>query len=258
MNKKNNHNEHQFAFYYPRTTPEIVDAAHTQKVYQLDDKMLCTRISSIVRLGQGESFILFDAMHHVECTIVTLDKKISISCSNAHKNIQHEPHITFLLPVLKREAFEEAIYSLTEIGVNIIQPILTAKMQRQLLFDKEKERISRIIWSAAEQSKNFAFPTINPPLPFNNISSLDQSNNCSLFFDPEGKPLIGQIDSFDKYEKFTLMIGPEGDLTTQEKDTLKQLGFTFCALTPTILRAQQAAALSAGILRSLVRENESV
>ncbi len=46
------------------------------------------------------------------------------------------------------------------------------------------------------------------------------------------------------------VIGPEGDLTKEEKAYLKEQGFLFCALTPTVLRAQQAVALGLGILRS--------
>ena len=45
-------------------------------------------------------------------------------------------------------------------------------------------------------------------------------------------------------------VGPEGDLTQEEKDYLKQQGFVFCRLTPTVLRARQAVALGLGILRS--------
>jgi RsmE family RNA methyltransferase len=50
-----------------------------------------------------------------------------------------------------------------------------------------------------------------------------------------------------------LFVGPEGDLTDQEKVLLKQNGFIFCALTPTILRACEAIALGAGVVRSILR-----
>ena len=53
-------------------------------------------------------------------------------------------------------------------------------------------------------------------------------------------------------------VGPEGDLTLEEKAYLKQLGFVFCALTPTVLRAQQAVALGLGVLRSYLIDLPSV
>ena len=49
-----------------------------------------------------------------------------------------------------------------------------------------------------------------------------------------------------------LLIGPEGDLALQEKELVAGK-MQFCALTPTILRASQAAALSIGIVRSVGR-----
>jgi len=48
------------------------------------------------------------------------------------------------------------------------------------------------------------------------------------------------------------MIGPEGDLTAQEKELLKERGVQFLRLTPTILRAQQAVVVAMGIFRSLL------
>lgn len=44
--------------------------------------------------------------------------------------------------------------------------------------------------------------------------------------------------------------GPEGDLTYEEKMQLTEDGFAFCALTPTVLRAQQAIAIGLGAIRS--------
>ncbi len=46
--------------------------------------------------------------------------------------------------------------------------------------------------------------------------------------------------------------GPEGDLTCEEKRMLADANFLFCALTPTVLRAQQAVAVGLGSFRSLM------
>jgi 16S rRNA U1498 N3-methylase RsmE len=48
------------------------------------------------------------------------------------------------------------------------------------------------------------------------------------------------------------MVGPEGDLAATEKTELKRAQFTFCALTPTVLRAVDAIRIGAGMLRSLL------
>jgi 16S rRNA U1498 N3-methylase RsmE len=49
-----------------------------------------------------------------------------------------------------------------------------------------------------------------------------------------------------------LLVGPEGDLTLEEKEIVRANKFIFCALTPTIMRAVQATGLAAGFVRSLL------
>ena len=50
------------------------------------------------------------------------------------------------------------------------------------------------------------------------------------------------------------MVGPEADLLLEEKQQLHENGFTFCKLTQTVLRAQQAAVVSLGIFRSILKQ----
>lgn len=54
-------------------------------------------------------------------------------------------------------------------------------------------------------------------------------------------------------QELILMVGPEGDLIP-EKKLLVHAGFTFCSLTPTVLRSVQAIALGLGMFRSVLRK----
>ena len=107
--------------------------------------------------------------------------------------------------------------------------------------------------AAAEQSKQYRIPTLHEPKPFEEC--IQQIENATFFFDPAGKELLPIIQSLhaEQPKGISLMIGPEGDLTAQEKFLLKERGVQFLRLTPTILRAQQAVAVSMGIFRSLIR-----
>jgi RsmE family RNA methyltransferase len=75
-----------------------------------------------------------------------------------------------------------------------------------------------------------------------------------IFFDPSGESCF-KLTSFLKEQTnltdIICIVGPEGDLTENEKKFLKQNNFSFYALTPTILRSELAATLATGILRSL-------
>jgi 16S rRNA (uracil1498-N3)-methyltransferase len=163
-------------------------------------------------------------------------------------------NITFLLPILKRDDFEQALYGLTEIGVSAIQLVTTQKTRNNVHNEKDMERAQRIIIAAAEQSKNFTYPQLYKPIPLCDAVLLDKTAQ-KIFFDYQGNTLPELLSNhkMGAAENFVLLIGPEGDLIKEEKQLVAQAGFIFCVLTPTVLRSVQAASLGAGLIRSLFR-----
>jgi len=131
---------------------------------------------------------------------------------------------------------------------------MTKKTQRTWGGQKEEERIERIMQAAAEQSKNFAFPKVSSPVPLEVAVAGVARDAIKIFFDPTGCSLNNLITSINTSlsTRIILSVGPEGDLTMDEKASLNGQGFVFCQLTPTILRAQQAVTVSVGALRSLL------
>lgn len=246
---------HQFAVY--------TDLVHTWiaenqlgKTIVLHDRELVHRIGTVLRLGSGDKIILFNSYCHVCATIVTvnLKKSITLELVNSKRNTILEPHIVWGLPILKREAFEEALYALCELGVTAIQPLVTQKTQRSWSGQKELARAQAILKAAAEQSKQFVIPELLPVQEFASWVTLHASTSMTLFFDAKGYALTDVIPVLLKkqYTALRVVIGPEGDLTDAEKELLQQHDFVFCRLTPTVLRAQQAVAVGLGILRSLL------
>lgn len=244
-------NRHEFALYYSELT------AHIQKNKNqliLTDQEIMHRIIRVLRLHAGEDFTLFDQQHNALVKLDSIGKKeLGITILTLQNNKILIPQITFFLPILKREAFESALYSLVEVGVNTIQLITTEKTQRTVT-THELARAERTIIAAAEQSKNFNVPNLLPPINFTEcVSLLHKESGLKIFFDPEGIPLYNQVTIAreKRTENISLMIGPEADLTPTEKKQLQEAGISFCALTPTILRACQAAALGGAIFRSI-------
>ena len=164
------------------------------------------------------------------------------------------PTVTFLLPLLKRDDFEGALYSLAEIGVNSIQLVATHKTHTSWSDERDGERARRILIAAAEQSKNYAMPELKAPVALDKaLQAMNMTDSTKIFFDPLGESFFAVMSALhgNQPDHIVLLIGPEGDLTAQEKEMVHQKGFIFCALTPTIVRAVQAAALGAGLVRSL-------
>jgi 16S rRNA (uracil1498-N3)-methyltransferase len=198
--------------------------------------------------------IFFDKQSKIAGTIATADKKrVVIVIQSQEKITPLKPTIIFLLPLLKRDDYETALYALTEIGVNIIQPIFTQKTAHQWN-RRDNDRAERILIGAAEQSKNFAYPELADPILLDTALQKYAAAPIKIFFDPLGKPFfeVAQIVHSKNISQLLLLIGPEGDLNAEEKKITHTHGFIFCALTPTIMRATQAASLGAGFIRSLL------
>ncbi len=246
---------HQFAFY--SDTVRVILQNPRMDVYQVTEPELVYRIISVLRLERSDRIILFDGTHHILATILHIEakKNVTIQIHEIVPNKQLTPTIHWLLPLLKREAFEEALYTLTELGAQSIQPLLTHKTIRFFGGDREISRCQKILRAAAEQSKQFVLPILQPIIPLDIWLMKSQPPSViKIFFDPSGLPLCETIALIEhqKCEEIIACVGPEGDLTYEEKSMLTDQGFIFCALTQTVLRAQQAVAVGLGSLRSLL------
>ena len=247
-----NRQKHLFACYHQDFSDEIAHRTHGDQII-IADADLTHRLTSVLRFAIGEQLILFDRSVRAIVTIAAVAKHKSITCVIDEKYINQvwQPAMNFVLPLLKKESLETALYSLSELGMTRIYLVTTQKSQQKWT-PKEHERAQKIIIAAAEQSKNFAFPELMQPIDLKQASQ-KISDAHKVFFDPAGKPIAQQAREYANAQSLALAIGPEGDLSPEEKELLKESGFTFIALTPTVLRSSQAAALGAGIMRSLIR-----
>lgn len=250
-----NNNAHCFAFYLSDLSLQK-EQMKKSGLWDITDAPVCHRIIHVLRLQPEDTCILFDDHHYAYIKISALHKKyFTALLIDIHTIKPLQPSITFLLPLLKRDALAEAIYGLVETGASKICLVYTQKTQRSWQGDKELARLRSVSISAAEQSKNFSLPLIEPPRSLEEIlKNTSFEKNHFIFFDPQGESFGTYIknNTFSPTTNIVLTIGPEGDLTSQEKELLRQHNATFLCLTPTILRAQQTAPIATALIRSLI------
>jgi 16S rRNA (uracil1498-N3)-methyltransferase len=248
--------KHEFAVFLADLSSQIsLKSEHLV----INDTDVVHRIRSVLRLSSGQEFILFDGVLHAVCSILDINKKnISVRILSSERTIQLHPSITFLLPLLKREAFERMIYACVELGANTIQLISTEKSQRSWRSDKELERIHKIMVAAAEQSKQFAIPLLEQPCSLQEGLQVYNTQNIKLVADPAGLSLyqvlteLKQALHSDQDKDIVVTMGPEGDFSHDEKELLRSASYQSVKLTPTVLRSQQAGALLLGVIRSIL------
>ncbi|MBU1008062.1 RNA methyltransferase [Candidatus Dependentiae bacterium] len=252
-------NKHTFACYQENLT-ELLGQLREQNLFEFKDPSLWNRLVKILRIKPQEHFILFNTYIHVELIAheKMFSEKRTIVGAIFKKiiNVPVAPTLTLLLPVLKKEALEYASYVAAQMGVQEIVPVITEKSGSKIT-DKEQSRLQKVMISACEQSKNFIPPTLLKAQPLS--QAIQQSNDYKICFDEHGNHLSLFVDTFKQASNKTFLIalGPEGGFVELEKKSLHTAGFTFYALTPTILRSREAVTVGLGILRGITAPQRS-
>jgi len=239
---------HIFALFYEHVSR--VPARAT--TLEITDQTLLHRIKRVLRLRTGDTLVLFDTQVHTHAMITALsDRALTVTLEERTHNQILKPKLTVALGLLKPDALHTAIYALAELGVNVIQLYTSSKAHRTWGGEKELHRLQRVTVAAAEQSKHFATPDIKEPISLQNLCG--QPADIKIMCEPDGTPLLNYLDTQKPlHEKaITLVIGPEGDLTDDEKKLLHAAHYTPCTLTATVLRSEQAVTLAAGIIRCM-------
>lgn len=237
---------HIFALFYEHLSR--VPARAT--TLEITDQTLMHRIKRVLRLRDGDMLVLFDAQVHTQGTLTTLgDRALTFAIGERIPNQALKPELTVALGLLKPDALHTAIYALAELGVNTIQLYTSSKTHRTWGGQKELQRLQRVAVAGAEQSKHFAMPDIKEPIALEDLCA--QPADIKIVCEPDGAPLLDYLGTHKPLNNktITLVVGPEGDLTDDEKKLLHAAHYTPCKLTATVLRSEQAAMLAAGIVR---------
>jgi len=234
-------NTHLFAIYWPPLT-----AFSGLGTIILNDPLLMHRLLTVLRMEQGDEWLLFFEGRFARVQLITVEKKhLNLKIIAVNQQSMLTPAISVGLPLLKKEALEEAVYAATELGVQEINLIITEKSRKQL-HGFELERLNRIMVAACEQAKYFYLPLLKEPVT---LPDFIANQPKLFFFDPAGNSFQATLQKNLTASYYTTLIGPEGDLTPQEKEAIQDKIIPI-KLTPTILRAPQAITVGVGYLRT--------
>lgn len=240
---------HEFAVYVP-SLDILCGKLIIEKKFSTSDKVLISRIASVLRLGVGASLILFDDVVAITAAIVAIEKKkIELRIDQIKKHQPFAPQLTIAVGLTKKKAFEEIAYFAAQLGVHALVPLITNQTKRSWGKDKECARLHAVMVAAREQSKSFTPVMLHEPQPFKTFSE-QPFNGKKLYFEHGGLPFQDLV-SRPKSESSLLFLGPEGGLSVDECQVLTNQGFTGYSLTPSILRTPEAVLLGAGSLMAL-------
>jgi 16S rRNA (uracil1498-N3)-methyltransferase len=137
----------------------------------------------------------------------------------------------------------------TEIGINEIIPLLCSRNEKQKF---RAERLKSILVSAMLQSQQVWLPVLHEPIAYELLFRQQEVAAASQKFiahciESEKRNLYDLVN--ESLPSQIILIGPEGDFTSEEIDIAVQNHFIPVALGDTRLRAETAGIVAVTLLR---------
>ncbi|MEC7779308.1 MAG: RsmE family RNA methyltransferase [Candidatus Neomarinimicrobiota bacterium] len=172
----------------------------------------------------------------------------------SYKNKNELNHYIHLgLPIIKNSRIKIAVEKSVECGVKEITPL---SLDRSVKSNLSIERLNSISQSAGKQSMRSIFPKINPISSLSDWYSRDAIN--IVCFIGSNRRLSDFKDEIFKAsgKKISVLIGPEGDFSNEEKEFIYDKKFLKVNLGNTILRTETAVISILSVLNELMAQYE--
>ena len=155
----------------------------------------------------------------------------------------HPYHLTMAVcPTKNIDRYEWFVEKSTEIGVDVIAPVIGERSERRVL---KTDRLRRLTLSAAKQSLKAAIPTVAEPQSVRDFILAAPADAlkliCYCFDDVERK----QIQQLLPAREICILIGPEGDFSPEEAALAREAGWIPVSLGDSRLRTETAAVVAA-------------
>ncbi len=220
----------------PRSLPRLfVDQRLGEGVAVLLEGKPAHYLANVLRLGEGAELLLFDGRSGEWQGAIegAAKKRLVLRVTRQTRPPELLPPLTLAFAPVKRAPLEWLVEKATELGVARLQPVVT---QRTVVDRLNPERLAAIAVEAAEQCGRTRLPELAAPIKLGAL--LAEPGGRLLFADETGGvPLLEALEPGPT----TILIGPEGGFTPEERDRILGAGATGVGLGPRILRAETAA-----------------
>lgn len=208
-------------------------------------------LSRVLRKGPGERVWLVDEQGNSYRAEVAEVGRRQTRLSVLEKKEASASRLRLVLAqaLIKSKNMELVIQKATELGVDVIIPIVAARSVVKLNKNEagKLERWRKIAREAAKQSRRSGIPFIHPPQRYSSfLEARDEPRRLILCEDggvilrdilalgptQPGKPMIPAV---------VVLVGPEGGWTEEEEKQAVESGFEAVSLGSRILRSETAA-----------------
>ena len=210
-------------------------------------------VRTVLRLKKDNEIVLFNGSGgEYLCTVAEVSRKTVLIVVNKwlDRNVESPLLVTLGLGISRGDRMDLSVQKAVELGVNHITPLLTERCLVQFKGEKKPQRLlhwQKIVQHAAEQSGRTLLPELTEIEYLQNWVGNQQG--LKVFLDPYAEMSLADIKPKDM--RVTLLTGPEGGFTDQERDIAKAEGFIPICLGRRILRTETASLAALAVVQIL-------
>lgn len=203
-----------------------------------------------LRLKPGDKIQIADGNGFFYNAILTDYQKKQLEFKVLETYSDHFPtnfHIHIAVaPTKNADRIEWFLEKSVEMGIHEVSFFSSDRTEKKNI---NMERLEKIALSAMKQSGKATLPKINP---IQKLSDFLQNTHSEVktigHLEKENKIYLSEVA---KNKSYTVLIGPEGDFTTEEIALAKNYGFISVSLGNWRLRTETAALMACSILNQL-------
>ena len=204
-------------------------------------------VATVLRKREGEELLVFDGKGNLfDSRIQTIGKREVtvhvVRLMQTEEDNLPKLHIA-IAPPKNIERFEWFAEKVTEIGIHEITPLLCKHSERK---DLRAERIDKILLGACKQSLKLAIPRLNPAIKLEDFVA-SRSNSSKRFIAYCDEKAVHLKEAYLGVTDAVIMIGPEGDFTSEEVRLAQKNGFETVSLGKSRLRLETAGVFAATV-----------
>lgn len=219
-------------FYAPDIDNDTIEFTFDKEESKHIVKVLRKLEGSILQITNGKGFLFI-------CVVILASEKkcvVKINESQFTEARNFRIHMV-VAPTKMNDRYEWFLEKAAEIGVDEITPIICDHSERKII---KTERFDKILISAMKQSNQMYLPILNEPIKLTDFLSKEIIGQKFIAHCEETEK-VELKDRIKIQQNYTLLIGPEGDFSTNEINKALTNGYLPVALGNTRLRTETAA-----------------
>lgn len=234
-------------FYHPDIKEEDAQIIFPREESKHIVKVLRKMEGDILHITNGKGLLFIS-----ELTLITQQQ-----CIAKVMEIQKEKLPNYYLhlavaPTKMNDRYEWFLEKATEIGVMEITPVICDHSERKKV---KTERFERVLQSAMKQSLHFSLPKLNQPVRLSEFITDTPEGTKFIAHCEEGKEKKSLKKSLNTGEPTVILIGPEGDFSSEEIELALNNGWHPVSLGHTRLRTETAAIVACHTVALLNEES---